>query len=94
MGVREGNFYVFLNRYFYVWWGGRFCWFMLQYWAVPRPSRNGEMGRDSLHCTTRAVAGRRRISRKGDAYHGRATRITKARQNSRDNIAVAISWTA
>ena len=96
MGVREGNFYVFLNRYFYVWWGGRFCWFMLQYWAccttlatavaakiaVPRRSRNGEMGRDSLHCTTRAAAESRELLRDGDAYRGRATHIAEGRRGS------------
>ena len=56
-----------------------------------RGQNRGSATVDSLHCTTRAVAESRELLRDGDAYRVRATSITKARQNSRDNIAVAIS---
>ena len=50
--------------------------------AVPRRSRNGEMGRDSLHCTTRCLAVARELLRDGDAYRGRATHIAEGRRGS------------
>ena len=51
--------------------------------AVPRRSRNGEMGRDSLHCTTRCLAVARQLSRNGDSCRGTATHIAERRRISR-----------